>query len=196
MTIGTRILLVTVVSLLVAVIVTTAVAVTAIRRQSEADMTRYRAEELSKTRAKLKNLVDVAYAAIEGNDKEAQDRAFVEKIHGRRLKDVIGIAEPILKEIVIGKLLVKEVFQVSKVGTVAGCLVDSGKISRKASVRLRRGEEIVFNGRVSSLKRFKDDVKEVQEGTECGVGLEGFSDILKGDVIEAYHTEKIERKLE
>jgi serine phosphatase RsbU (regulator of sigma subunit)/signal transduction histidine kinase len=95
-----RILIVTVATLLVAVIVTTAAAVTAIRRQAEADMTRYRAEELTKTKEKLKNLVDVAYAAIEGNHREAQDREFVERIHGRRLKDVIGIAEPIVEEMI------------------------------------------------------------------------------------------------
>ncbi len=106
-----------------------------------------------------------------------------------------GLLGPEIKEIALGKALVKEVFQVSKVGTVAGCVISEGKLSGQASVRLLREGGVVFSGRISSLRRFKDDVKEVSEGSECGIGLEGCKDIHKGDVIEAYYTEEVKRKL-
>ena len=98
MTIRTRILAVTVQTLLLAVIVTSVVAVIAIRKQYAEEATQYRSKEMSRTRDKLKNLVDAAYSAIESNHKEAQDKESLEKIYGSRLKDIVGIAESIAKE--------------------------------------------------------------------------------------------------
>jgi translation initiation factor IF-2 len=110
-------------------------------------------------------------------------------------KAMAGLLEPIYKENVIGRADIKEVFNVPKVGTVAGCLVTDGYIERSAMVRLLRDEVVVFDGKMASLKRFKGDVKEVQTGYECGIGLESFQDIKPGDVFEVYQIEKIQAEL-
>lgn len=107
-----------------------------------------------------------------------------------------GLLEPEYKEVVQGRAEVRELFKVPKVGTVAGCYVADGKITRTSSVRLVRDGVVVFDGKIMSLKRFKDDAREVLAGFECGIGIEGYNDIHAGDVIEAYTTEKLERKLE
>ncbi len=86
----------------------------------------------------------------------------------------------------------KETFNIPKVGTVAGCIVIDGKIQRNASIRLLRDGVVIYTGKVASLKRFKDDVREVTKGFECGIGLERFNDIKVGDVIEAF--EEVEEK--
>lgn len=106
-----------------------------------------------------------------------------------------GMLEPKLKKVFLGRAEVRKVFKLSRPGTVAGCFVTKGKISRTSTVNLIRNGEVVFEGRLSSLKRFKDDVKEVQEGFECGIVLGDFEDIKEGDIIEAYEIEKIARKL-
>ncbi len=106
-----------------------------------------------------------------------------------------GLLEPHIKEIYLGKAEVRQVFKVSKVGTIAGCQVIEGKVLNTASARLIRGEEVKFLGKLSSLKRFKEDVKEVAKGFECGIGLSGFSEIEVGDIIEVFQTEKVARKL-
>ena len=106
-----------------------------------------------------------------------------------------GLLEPIFKEVVQGRAEVREIFKVPKVGTIAGSYVTDGKIPRSADLRLLRDGVVVFDGRIASLRRFKDDAKEVAAGFECGIGIEGFNDIHVGDVIEAYVKEKIERKL-
>jgi len=107
-----------------------------------------------------------------------------------------GMLEPKLKKIFLGKAEVKKVFRLSSSGVIAGCLVSKGKISRSVAVSLIRNGEVVHEGEISSLKRFKDDVREVEEGFECGIALKGRSDILEGDVIEAYQIQKIARTLE
>jgi translation initiation factor IF-2 len=107
-----------------------------------------------------------------------------------------GLLEPEYKEVVQGRAEVRELFKVPKVGTVAGCYVADGKITRTSSVRLVRDGVVVFDGKIMSLKRFKDDAREVLAGFECGIGIEGYNDIHAGDIIEAYTTEKLERKLE
>jgi translation initiation factor IF-2 len=107
-----------------------------------------------------------------------------------------GLLDPDMKEKILGKAVVKQVFKLSSHGTISGCSVTDGKIQRGAKVRLLRDNVIVFEGNISSLKRFKDDVKEVEKGYECGIGLENFSDIKSGDVIENFTTEKVARKLE
>jgi translation initiation factor IF-2 len=106
-----------------------------------------------------------------------------------------GLLEPEYKEVVLGRAEVRETFKVPKVGTIAGCYVIDGKITRSASLKLVRDSIVIFDGKILSLRRFKDDAKEVQAGFECGIGIEGFNDIHVGDIIEAYTTEKLERKL-
>jgi len=106
-----------------------------------------------------------------------------------------GLLEPIYKENVIGRASVKEVFHVPKVGAVAGCYVTDGRVERNARARLLRDEVVVYDGKIASLRRFKDDVKEVQTGYECGMGLENFQDIKPGDVFEVYQMEEIRPEL-
>jgi translation initiation factor IF-2 len=107
-----------------------------------------------------------------------------------------GLLEPYSKEVFVGRALVKQVFNVTKAGTIAGCMVVKGKIARSGIVKLIRDKTVVYEGRIASLKRFKDDVKEAAEGFECGIGLEKHNDIKEGDVIELYQIEKVARRLE
>ncbi len=106
-----------------------------------------------------------------------------------------GLLEPEVKETPLGKASVRQVFKITKAGIIAGCSVTEGKIQRGAKVRLVRDNAIVYEGTVSTLKRFKDDVKEVDKGFECGIGLDNFSDIKSGDIMEVFSQEKIARKL-
>lgn len=106
-----------------------------------------------------------------------------------------GLLEPVYKEVALGRAEVRETFKVPKVGTIAGSYILDGKVTRDAKVRLVRDGVTVYNGRIASLKRFKDDAREVSAGYECGIGIEGFNDIKTGDVIEAYTEEQVERKL-
>jgi translation initiation factor IF-2 len=106
-----------------------------------------------------------------------------------------GLLEPVYKETVIGRAEVRELFKVPKIGTIAGSYVTDGKIARTANLKLVRDGVQIYNGKILSLRRFKDDAKEVMEGFECGIGIEGFNDIRVGDVMEAYINEEIERKL-
>jgi len=107
-----------------------------------------------------------------------------------------GLLAPKEEQIVLGHAEVRDTFKVSKIGTIAGCYVTDGKIKRNARARLLRDQAIVFEGAISSLKRFKDDAKEVGENYECGIGIEGFNDIKNGDVIEAYIIEQSAATLE
>jgi translation initiation factor IF-2 len=100
-----------------------------------------------------------------------------------------------VSEEVLATVDVREIFKVSKVGTIAGCFVRDGKIMRNNRVRLVRDGLVVFEGTIASLKRFKDDVREVEQGFECGIGLEGFNDLKKGDSIEAFKMVETKRKL-
>jgi len=106
-------------------------------------------------------------------------------------KAMEGLLEPTLKEVVQGRAEVRNTFHISKIGTIAGCGVLSGKITRNSNVRLLRDNVVMYDGKLSSLKRFKDDVREVAEGYECGLGIENYNDIQVGDQIEAYTIEKI-----
>ncbi|MGI6213282.1 MAG: translation initiation factor IF-2 [Christensenellales bacterium] len=103
-----------------------------------------------------------------------------------------GLLAPKFSEVHIGKAEVREVFKLSSAGTIAGCMVKEGKMERGASLRLLRDNIVIFEGKFGSLKRFKDDVKEVQTGFECGIGIENYNNIQVGDVIEAYKMEKVE----
>lgn len=106
-------------------------------------------------------------------------------------KAIKGLLAPVFKEVVLGQAEVRQVFKVSKVGTIAGSYVTDGKITRQAQARLIRGGIIVHESRIESLKRFKDDAKEVAAGYECGIGLEGFNDIKEGDTVEAFTMEEV-----
>jgi translation initiation factor IF-2 len=106
-----------------------------------------------------------------------------------------GLLEPEEVEETVATCEVRETFRASRVGTIAGCYVTSGTVRRGVKVRLVRDGTIVYDGRVDSLRRFKDDVREVSEGYECGIVLENFADIKQGDVLEAYDTRQVEREL-
>ena len=106
-----------------------------------------------------------------------------------------GLLKPEIKEVVLGSAEVREVFRLSKSGTVAGCMVTTGNVPRTAKVRLIRDGVPVWTGRIGSLRRFKDDVKEVTSGFECGIGLDGMNDIKIGDAIEAFTVEELPRTL-
>ena len=102
-----------------------------------------------------------------------------------------GMLAPKFKEVVLGHAEVRQTFKVSGVGTIAGCYVKQGKILRTADVRLVRDGIVIHEGKIDSLKRFKDDAREVSEGFECGIGLEKYNDIKEGDIIEAFVNEEI-----
>jgi translation initiation factor IF-2 len=106
-----------------------------------------------------------------------------------------GLLEPIYKEILQGRAEVRDLFKVPKVGTIAGSYVIDGKVARNANLRLVRDGVVVYDGKILSLKRFKDDAKEVVSGFECGIGLEGFNDVKVGDILESYIEEEIERTI-
>jgi translation initiation factor IF-2 len=106
-----------------------------------------------------------------------------------------GMLAPEAREVILGHAEIREVFNITKVGRVAGCRVVDGLIRRTAKARLLRDNVVVFTGELASLKRFKDDVREVRDGFECGMSLEGYNDIRQGDVIEAYEVQEVARAL-
>jgi translation initiation factor IF-2 len=135
-------------------------------------------------------------------ERKAQELAEMEKVDIRlhsiiyELQDEIkkamaGLLEPIIKETYMGRAEVRETFRVPKVGTVAGCYVHDGTIKRDSDVRLVRDGVQVYKGKISSLKRFKDDAAEVRTGMECGIAIGNFNDLKRGDVIEAFVTERV-----
>ena len=104
-----------------------------------------------------------------------------------------GMFKPVFKEVEMGRVSVRNTFKISGVGTIAGAYVQDGKVTRSAQVRVVRDGVVVYDGKISSLKRFKDDVREVASGYECGISFENFNDVHEGDVIEAYTMEQVER---
>ena len=106
-----------------------------------------------------------------------------------------GLLEPELVEVSIGRLEVRRVFQIPKAGKIAGCFVANGKIQRGALVKVLRSQKSIFEGRITGLKRFKDDAREVDKGLECGVSVEGFQDFQPGDILEIMIREKRMRRL-
>ncbi|MCE2902834.1 MAG: translation initiation factor IF-2 [Gemmatimonas sp.] len=107
-----------------------------------------------------------------------------------------GMLRPEEREVVYGEAQVRETFKVARVGTIAGCIVRSGNINRKGRVRVIRDGIEIYDGAIASLRRFKDDVNEVKEGYECGIGIENFNDVKIGDVFECYRTEEVARTLD
>ena len=112
------------------------------------------------------------------------------------LKDAMeGMLSPVFKEEVTGTVEIRELFKISKVGTIAGCMVTDGKIYRNSKVRLLRENVVIYTGELSSLKRFKDDVKEVSKGYDCGLQIKNYNDIHEGDVIEAFQEVAVKKTL-
>lgn len=110
-------------------------------------------------------------------------------------KALSGMLEPEYKEVYLGRIEIKKVYRISKVGNIAGCIVVDGKVKNDSNIRILRNNIVIFEGKLSSLKRFKDDAKEVVVGQECGLGVENFNDIKEGDVVEAFDMQEVKRSL-
>jgi translation initiation factor IF-2 len=106
-----------------------------------------------------------------------------------------GMLTPEKKEEIIGTAEIRQIFRVSKIGAIAGCMVTSGVVRRSARLRLLRNNVVVFTGELESLKRFKDDAKEVREGFDCGLNIKGYNDIVEGDVLEFFEIREVARSL-
>jgi translation initiation factor IF-2 len=137
-------------------------------------------------------------------DKKAREMADTEGVEIRTyeiiyklLEDIeramVGMLAPEFEEVVTGEAEVREIFRVPRIGAIAGCMVLSGQITRGSKVRFLRDGTIIWKGAISSLRRFKDDAREVREGFECGVGLTDFQDLKAGDIIETYEEREIAR---
>jgi len=111
-------------------------------------------------------------------------------------EEMAALLDPIIREKPLGKAEVRALFNIPKIGAIAGSAVIEGVIKRTAHVRVLRDRKVVHSGRLASLKRLKDDVREVQTGFECGIGVEGFGDVKPGDIIEAYELEEIRPSLD
>ena len=112
------------------------------------------------------------------------------------LKDAMeGMLSPVMKEEITGTAEIRETFKISKVGTIAGCMVLTGKIYRNCSIRLIRDNVVIYTGELASLKRFKDDVKEVAKGYDCGMQIKNYNDIKENDVIECFQQVEVKKKL-
>jgi len=139
--------------------------------------------------AKVKDMADSEHVEIRFYD-------IIYKLVGEIKDAMSGMLTPDIQEVYLGQAEVRNIFSVPKVGTVAGCGVVDGKLTRAAKVRLLRDGVVIYTGSLSSLKRFKDDAKEVLKGYECGVGLENFNDIKISDVIEAFETKEVARTID
>jgi translation initiation factor IF-2 len=135
---------------------------------------------------------------VEIAEKEKVDIRYYDVIYNV-IKDIrnamAGLLEPTYKERVIGRADIKEVFHVPKVGAVAGSYVTDGHVERNANVRVLRDDVVVFTGKIGSLRRFKEDVKEVATGYECGIGIENFQDLKPGDVFEVFQFDQVAAEL-
>jgi translation initiation factor IF-2 len=134
--------------------------------------------------------------ARERAEHEGVEVRLYEVIYGV-LEDVnnalVGMLQPEFQEVVTGEAEVREVFSLPRIGKVAGCYVRSGVVTRGSRVRFLRDGVVIWNGAINSLKRFKDDAREVATGFECGIGLSDFQDLKQGDVIETYEMREIAR---
>ena len=122
---------------------------------------------------------------------EIRLHSIIYELQDEMKKAMLGLLEPTIKENYSGRAEVLNIFRIPKVGTIAGCRVTDGVIKRDAEIRILRDGEQLFKGKLSSLKRFKDDAKEVTNGMECGIGISNFNDLKVGDTIEAFVTERI-----
>jgi len=142
----------------------------------------------------VRPLVDARRAA-EAEGVEIRTYSVIYKVTEELRAAMEGMLEPEEVEEALGQAEIKELFKASRVGTIAGCLVIDGKITRTAEARLVRDGTVIWTGRIGSLRRFKDNVQEVDEGLECGIVLEGYQDVKVGDVIEAFETKQVEQTL-
>ena len=106
-----------------------------------------------------------------------------------------GLLEPTVREKTVGRAEVRQVFTIPSAGVIAGSFVTDGKLTRNASARLVRDHVVVYTGKITSLRRFKEDAREVQSGYECGIGLENYQDVKSGDVVEVFELEQVARRL-
>ena len=106
-------------------------------------------------------------------------------------KAMAGLLEPVLKETPLGHAEVRDTFRIKGAGTIAGCYVQDGILKRDAEVRVLRDGVVIYTGRISSLRRFKEDVNEVRSGFECGAGISNFNDVKVSDVLECFHVQKL-----
>ena len=152
------------------------------------------------TLAKVSNAIIIAFnVRPDHTAKEMAEREEVEikqySIIYQAIEDVEaamkGMLDPKFEEKVIGNVEVRQTFRISNVGTIAGAFVISGKVERNAGVRVIRDNVVIQDGKIATLKRFKDDVKEVTKGFECGIQIENYNDIKEGDIIEVYIMEEI-----
>jgi translation initiation factor IF-2 len=135
--------------------------------------------------------------------REAAERAGIEIRYYNIIYDLVddvkkamsGLLAPSLRETMLGNAVILEIFKVSKVGNIAGCRVTDGVVERGANVRLIRDSVVVHQGKLSQLKRFKDDAREVVAGQECGMAFENYQDMKAGDIIECYRVETVQRTL-
>ena len=145
-----------------------------------------------------RNWIETRMGQVFKHSGAAQAKAFTDA--GKELpeemkKAMEGLLEPTIREVRLGAAEVRDTFKISKVGTIAGCLVQDGRVTRTAGIRLLRDNVVIHTGKVASLKRFKDDAGEVKAGLECGIGIAGYNDIKPGDVIEFFTTEKVKETL-
>ena len=154
------------------------------------------------TLAKVSNAIIIAFNVRPGSlAKEMAERDGVEikqySVIYQAIEDVEaamkGLLDPVYQEKVIGNAEVRQTFRVSGVGTVAGAYVTDGKLERNAGVRVIRENVVIHEGKLASLKRFKDDAKEVSKGFECGIQIENYNDVKEGDIIEAYVLEEVKK---
>ena len=148
-------------------------------------------------------IVDDAKLRANKEAREAAERAGIEIRYYNIIYDLVddvkkamsGLLPPTLRETMLGNAQILEIFNVSKIGKIAGCKVTDGTVERGANVRLIRDNVVIHEGKLSQLKRFKDDVREVGAGMECGMAFENYQDMRQGDVIECYRVEQIQRSL-
>ena len=126
---------------------------------------------------------------------EIRLHSIIYELQDEMTKAMLGLLDPVFRENYLGRAEVLNVFKITKVGQIAGCTVRDGVIQRNAQVRVMRDGAEMWKGKISNLKRFKDDVREVTNGMECGIDLGSFRDIRTGDLIEAFSTEKMEAEL-
>ena len=164
------------------------------KRQSESDV----------TLAEASGVPIIAFNVRANKEaREAAERAGIEIRYYNIIYDLVddvkkvmsGLLPPTLRETMLGNAKILEIFKVSKVGNIAGCRVTDGTVERGANVRLIRDNVVIHEGKLSQLKRFKDDAKEVSAGMECGMAFEDYQDMRQGDVIECYRVETIQRSL-
>jgi len=136
-----------------------------------------------------------ATAAAEREDVDIRLHTIIYELTDEIKKAMVGMLEPVFKEVFRGRATVLQTFRISKVGTVAGCMVNDGIITRDNQVRLLRDNIVIHTGKIDALKRFKNDVSEVKTGFECGISLVNYNDVKDGDVIEAFAMEKIAPEL-